>query len=115
MPSISADEMYRACDSRPKNSGLEMLHGFSNNNRWAVEGSSLAGCFYCTMIWEPATVDIKEYVDRDKEASDELGNATVRCPFCSIDSVLASIDVYPLTTELMLVMHEYWFTKSERV
>jgi len=88
---------------------MKELHGYCHHNRFAIGGSATAGCFYCCEMWEPANKEITEFCDGDNEASDGLGNATVICPFCGIDSVLASIHVYPLTQELLREMCRYWF------
>ena len=92
---------------------LERIHDSgSSHNRYAISGSALAGCYYCCKIWEPAGTKIAEFCDIDTEAPDGLGNATALCPFCGIDSVLASIDVHPITMELLQDMSEYWFSTS---
>lgn len=91
------------------NGELERLHAFSSNNRYAYGGSAKAGCFYCCEIWEPSSAVVSEFADCDSEADDEIGNASVICPFCSIDSVITSIDVGEVTEELLTAMNEYWF------
>ncbi len=88
---------------------MKELHGYCHNNRYAISGSATAGCFYCCKIWKPADMGITEFCHADHEASDGLGNATVIYPFCSIDSVLTSINVFPLTQELLREMCRYWF------
>jgi len=88
---------------------LERMHGFAEFNRFAYGGSATAGCFYCCEIWEPSGTAIAEFTDCDPEAEDGIGNATVICPFCSVDSVITSIDVGEVTEELLTAMSEYWF------
>ena len=90
-------------------SELERLWPFSSNNQFAYSGSATAGCFYCCEIWEPANKAISEWVDREPEAADGIGNATVMCPFCGIDAVITSIDAGEITEELLTAMNEYWF------
>jgi hypothetical protein len=88
---------------------LERIHAYSDHNRFSYGGSATAGCFYCCEIWEPSSIAISEYVDCDTEADDEIGNASVMCPFCAIDSVITSIDAGEITEELLTAMNEYWF------
>jgi hypothetical protein len=88
---------------------LERIHAYSTNNRFAHSGSAKAGCFYCCEIWEPSGTTIHEFVNIDHDAEDGIGNATVMCPFCNIDSVITSIDVGEITEELVTAMNEYWF------
>ena len=94
---------------RQKQPELEGLWPHCSHNRYALSGSAKAGCFYCLEIWEPGGTEIAEWVDCDDEADDEIGNATAMCPFCGIDSVLASINIDPITPELLQEMHDYWF------
>ena len=91
------------------NGELERLHAYSDNNRFSYGGSATAGCFYCCEIWEPSSMVISEYANCDIEADDEIGNASIMCPFCCIDSVITSIDVGEITEELLTAMNEYWF------
>ena len=101
------DDFSQACDSRPADANLERLHSFSDRNRFSYGGSATAGCFYCCEIWEPSNTVITEFIDCYSE--DEIGNATILCPFCSIDSVITSIDAGEITEELLTAMNEYWF------
>lgn len=84
------------------------LHKRTTRNRYAVEASASAGCFYCLEIWEPSGTKIAEFIDHDVEADDGLGNATVMCPFCGIDSVLASL-IAPITPELLSKLRSHYF------
>ncbi len=105
-----SDEFTKDDFSKPErkaNGELERLWAFSSENYFAYGGSATAGCFYCCEIWEPSDKAITEFVDC--EAEDEIGNATVLCPFCGIGSVITSIDVGEITEELLTVMNEYWF------
>ena len=78
-----ADELHRACNSRPTDPELERIHSYATCNRFAYGGSALAGCFYCCEIWEPAGMKVTRFCDVDDEAPDELGNATILCHVCS--------------------------------
>ena len=63
-------------------------HKFSSNNKEALQNDKKCGCFYCLKIFdtEPAV-----------------------CPYCCIDSVIGESSGYPITTEFLTKMHEYWF------
>lgn len=104
-----ADELYRACDSPHTEAEMERLCIVATHNRFSYSGSAMAGCYYCMEIWEPSGMDVANFCDLDEEASDEIGNATILCPFCGIDSVLASINVDPITEELLTALNDYWF------
>jgi hypothetical protein len=52
---------------------------------------------------------IAEFIDCDDAEESEIGNATILCPFCSIDSVITSINVGEITEELLTAMNERWF------
>ena len=95
--------------SRQYDAELERLHAFSDHNLCSYSGSATAGCFYCCEIWEPSGMVIAEFVNCDIDADDEIGNASIMCPFCQIDSVITSIDVGEVTEELLTAMNEYWF------
>jgi hypothetical protein len=109
------DNRPQSGDGRPKafspilDAELERIHDFSTNNRFAYGGSATAGCFYCCEIWEPSGTAIAEFCDCEPDAPDEIGNASIICPFCSVDSVIASIDVGEVTEELLTAMNEYFF------
>ena len=63
-------------------------HKFSSNNKEALQNDKKCGCFYCLKIFDP--------------------KAAV-CPYCCIDSVIGESSGYPITTEFLTKMHEYWF------
>ena len=104
-----ADELYTACDSRHTEAEMERLCSVATRNRFSYSGSARAGCYYCMEIWEPSGMKVANFTDCDEEASDEIGNATILCPFCGIDSVLTSIDADPITEELLTALNDYWF------
>ena len=95
--------------SQHRDSELERFHDFSTNNQFAYSGSATAGCFYCCEMWEPSSKAVVDWVNCEQEAEDGIGNATVLCPFCGIDSVITSIDVGEITEELLTAMNEYFF------
>ena len=74
-------------------------HKFSINHMPELKNDSSCGCFYCMSIFSPNEID--EWVE-DK-------HATALCPYCGIDSVIGESSGYPITTEFMKRMNEYWF------
>ncbi len=74
-------------------------HKFCSNNREMLENDRICGCFYCRMTY--ATSHITDWID---------GGNTARCPFCGIDSVIPESAGYPLSSEFLRIMNEYWFT-----
>ena len=83
---------------------LKDAHKRSFRNQEAMNGSELAGCFYCCKVYAPSQV--KEYV------RENCDGRTAICPKCGIDSVLGSVSGYPLTAEFLEAMHEYWFERE---
>lgn len=81
------------------NFDLEAAHKHCTNNRPELASSTVAGCFHCLAIYEPATID--EWVD---EAGD-----TAICPMCDIDSVIGDAAGFPINDEFLAAMHARWF------
>ena len=74
-------------------------HAYCFNNKPELEKDFSCGCFYCLQIFSPA--EIIEWV------KDLRGSAI--CPYCGIDSVIGAGSGYPITTEFLKQMHDYWF------
>lgn len=74
-------------------------HQFCKHNQKALAASQLCGCFYCCKIYLP--MQIKEWCDKS--------NQTAICPYCHIDSVIASLDC-ELSIDLLEKMQSHWFT-----
>jgi len=77
-------------------------HKWCKNNRENLTKSYLCGCFYCLKIFK--TLEITEWI-KEKKA-----DSTAICPHCSIDSVIPENSGFPLTTEFLAKMKEYWFS-----
>lgn len=77
-------------------------HDLSFRNRKALEESEICGCFYCLKTCVAS--DVKKWIDRRKGTEE-----TALCPHCGIDSLLGSSSGYPITTEFLQKMQEYWF------
>lgn len=73
-------------------------HKHSSGHRAEILNSDLCGCFYCLGQFPPSKID--EWVDDGKCAM---------CPECGIDSVIGSASGYPISTEFLKEMQEYWF------
>lgn len=74
-------------------------HKFSANNKSDLLKDKKCGCFYCLEIFNPN--EIKEWID------DISG--TAMCPYCGIDSVIGESSGFPITTDFLKKMQEYWF------
>lgn len=83
-------------------------HEFSSENRPALEKDKRCGCFYCGRIFDP--VEIKEWIKLDSQTD---ASATAFCPYCGIDSVIGESSGYPITTDFLREMHQYWFGGSD--
>jgi hypothetical protein len=77
----------------------ETAHQFSKHNKESLSQSETCGCFYCLRIMK--ATEINHYI----EAGDE---DTATCPYCDVDSILASKDV-PLTEKFLKEMNKKWF------
>lgn len=74
-------------------------HKYCNNNKEALMGDKLCGCFYCLRIFSPA--EIEQWIDSKHD--------TALCPHCGIDSVIGESAGYPITEEFLKEMNRYWF------
>ena len=73
-------------------------HKHSIRHRAELEDSAICGCFYCLSTFPPSA--ITDWIDDGQ---------TALCPFCPVDSVIGSASGYPITSEFLLIMHDYWF------
>jgi len=74
-------------------------HKFSSNHKQQLIQDMKCGCFYCLEIFKPT--EINNWI------KDTLGTAL--CPYCGIDSVIGESSGFPITTEFLERMHNYWF------
>lgn len=82
------------------NSAILAAHNFhSVYNRVEIMESEKCGCFYCLSTFPPS--EIEEWAD--------IGDDTAICPKCSVDSVIGDASGYPIETEFLKEMHDYWF------
>jgi len=72
---------------------------FSINNRSALMGDTLCGCFYCMKLFRP--LEITEWI--------EDPGGTALCPYCGIDSIIGESSKYPITKEFLSKMNQHWF------
>ena len=79
-------------------------HKFSNNHMGKLKRDSVCGCFYCGKIFAP--VEIEEWIIDDNSCDKD---GTARCPYCGIDSVIGESSGFPVTSEFLEKMNQYWF------
>lgn len=80
------------------NERIITAHRFCTNHREELQKDKRCGCFYCLKIFDPK--EIKIWID---------SKGTALCPYCSIDSVIGEYTGFPITTEFLTEMHQYWF------
>lgn len=75
-------------------------HKLSSNNKTLILNSEYCGCFYCIKIFNYN--DIDEWI---------LGSVddTALCPYCQVDSVIPSSQLYQLDILFLEKMYEVWF------
>jgi hypothetical protein len=76
-------------------------HKHSIYHRQELTSSEQCGCFNCLAIFEPSAAD--EWTD---------GQTTAMCPWCGLDSVIGSASGYPITTDFLTKMQEYWLGEA---
>ena len=76
-----------------------IAHRYSINHKPELKKDSVCGCFYCLAIFKPKRISgwIKDT------------RGTAMCPFCHIDAVIGESSGYPITTQFLHRMHDYWF------
>ena len=74
-------------------------HEFSMNHKEKLQKDTVCGCFHCLKIFSPD--EIKKWINDPQK--------TALCPYCGIDSVIGSYSGFPITTEFLSEMKEYWF------
>jgi hypothetical protein len=78
---------------------IKAAHKHCMRNRAELNESSLCGCFYCERIFSPT--EITEWIDE---------SLTGMCPYCGIDSLIASASGFELNKEFLHRMNEHWFS-----
>jgi len=73
-------------------------HVHSSKHRAEILASDTCGCFYCEKTFGPH--EIVEWTDDGQ---------TAFCPKCGIDSVIGSASGFPINTDFLHQMCEYWF------
>lgn len=81
---------------------LERAHAHCAINRQELAESGKCGCFYCLKIFSPSR--IMQWI-----MDDEGQDTTAICPFCTVDAVLGERSGYPIETDFLRRMQEYWF------
>ena len=83
-------------------------HKFSNNHMAQLKQDSVCGCFYCKKIFDPA--EIFFWLTGDNDCDRE---GTALCPYCGVDSVIGESSGFPITSEFLAQMRQYWFDKKQ--
>jgi 5-methylcytosine-specific restriction endonuclease McrA len=87
---------------------LEKAWDHCRKNEEEIDKSNKCGCFYCLSVFGK-----KEIVDHILERD---GNETIRCPICTIDSVIGDASGLPVESEWFLKeMNKYWFSPAEEM
>lgn len=73
-------------------------HDHCSNHKNEILASKTCGCFYCKSIMQPH--EITSWTDSGK---------TAFCPKCDLDTVIGSNSGFPITTEFLEEMKNYWF------
>jgi len=81
---------------------LKDIHSQSSNHIKAIKRSSMVGCFYCKIIFDPKS--IVEWVDSD---------TTAICPHCGVDAVLPYMEGKARSFPLLDEMNELYFSEVE--
>lgn len=95
---------YRAPLGEQMRQDIIEAHRLSFRNRAALETSETCGCFFCLKTCRPN--EIMKWIDK-RSGLDETG----LCPHCRIDSLLGSSSGFPVTTDFLRDMRDYWFSK----
>jgi hypothetical protein len=72
-------------------------HDHCHRNGEELAASDICGCFYCRRIYDP------------KEIVNWTAGGDAVCPYCSVDSVIASKSGYPITKVFLQKMYDHWF------
>lgn len=81
---------------------LYAAHRRSSYHREEILFSNMIGCFHCLYISE--FKDIKEWIDRGQ---------TAMCPACGIDSLIGDKSGFPITSDFLSEMQDYWFGRTK--
>ena len=81
------------------NNRIIEAHKYSSNHKKELKKDKLCGCFYCLKIFNPE--EIKFWIKDTK--------GTALCPYCGLDCVIGAYSGFPITTEFLSEMKEYWF------
>jgi hypothetical protein len=81
-------------------------HQYSSQHRKQILNSPLCGCFYCIKIFSSS--EILEWIDENDNGIAQ----TALCPYCGIDSVISSESGFPITTDFLKTMMQYWFNEQ---
>jgi hypothetical protein len=85
---------------------LKRIHKMSFNNAETLKKSDAAVCFYCKRyLTKQDMLDI-EYIESKYDH-------TGFCPFCGIDSLIASIDMHPHDVPVDAMFNNFFTRKNK--
>ncbi len=79
---------------------LEAAHKFSIRHKSRLILDEQCGCFYCLKIFSPQ--EIERWIP-------DTEDHTAVCPYCGIDSVIGQSSGFPVESDFLRRMREYWF------
>jgi hypothetical protein len=71
-------------------------------NRTSIQGSQIAGCFYCQTIY-PA-YEVVDWLDEQYEQA-----ASAICPRCRVGAVIGDASGYPIDEQFLSRMFQRWY------
>lgn len=85
-------------------SDLVLAHRHSSCHADELTRSTVAGCFHCCEVFEPAAIE--------SWIRDTCGKTAI-CPRCGIDAVIGSASGFPLTPDFLRRMRARWFGAAQ--
>lgn len=93
---------------------LKAAHKHCFKNIKAVTSSEICGCFHCLKIFNPKEIKLGYHEIKSQFVKNPtFDDCTAFCPYCEVDSVLASSSGYPITKEFLKQMQIRWFDDFE--
>lgn len=98
---IQVDEYFSVSDE-----DLKRALSFCCNHKPELEKDSRCGCFFCREIFSPAEIE-------NWDTEDDNDRGTALCPHCDAPmfgyySVIGESSGYPITTDFLRQLNDYW-------
>ncbi|MDR3094479.1 MAG: cytoplasmic protein [Bacteroidales bacterium] len=78
---------------------IKAAHKYSSNHKPEIIKDNICGCFYCLEIFNPKEIEF--WIEDVK--------GTAICPYCGIDSIIGESSGFPINTDFLKRMNQYWF------